>query len=40
MDQLLDAVKESNLLLKDIKVQLEKVDVRPKRKTVKSKITE
>ena len=40
IDQLLDAVKESNLLLKDIKVQLEKVDVRSKRKTVKSKITE
>lgn len=40
MDKLLDAVKESNLLLKDIKVQLEKVDVRPKRKSVKSKIAE
>ena len=40
MDKLLDAIKESNLLLKDIKVQLEKVDVRPKRKSAKSKITE
>jgi hypothetical protein len=40
MDKLLDAVKESNLLLKDIKVQLERVDVRPKRKSAKSKIAE
>lgn len=40
MDKLLDAIKESNLLLKDIKVQLEKVDVRPKRKSAKSKIAE
>jgi hypothetical protein len=40
MDKLLNAVKESNLLLKDIKVQLEKVDVRSKRKTAKSKIAE
>jgi hypothetical protein len=40
MDKLLNAVKESNLLLKDIKVQLEKSNVRPKRKTIKSKVSE
>ncbi len=40
MDKLLDAVKESNLLLKDIKVQLEKSNVRPKRKSIKSKVSE
>ena len=40
MDQLLDAVKESNLLLKGIKLQLEKSNVRPKRKSIKSKISE
>jgi len=38
MDQLLEAVKESNLLLKDIKLQLENSNVRPKPKSVKSKV--
>jgi hypothetical protein len=38
MDQLLAAVKESNLLLKDIKLQLENSNVRPNRKSVKSKV--
>lgn len=38
MDQLLEAVKESNLLLKDIKLQLENSNVRPARKSVKSKV--
>ena len=40
MEQLLDAVKESNLLLKDIKLQLESSNVRPKRKSVKAKVTD
>lgn len=40
MDQLLDAVKESNLLLKGIKLQLESSNVRPKRKTAKAKVTD
>jgi len=39
-DQLLEAVKESNLLLKAIKLQLENSNVQPKRKSVKAKITE
>jgi len=38
MDQLLDAVKESNLLLKDIKLQLESTNVKPTRKKAKSKV--
>jgi len=40
MEQLLNAVKESNLLLKDIKLQLESSNVRPKRKSVKAKVTD
>lgn len=40
MDQLLDAVKESNLLLKGIKLQLESNNVRPKRKTAKAKVAD
>ncbi|MDB4395990.1 hypothetical protein N9Z65_00060 [bacterium] len=40
MDQLIDAIKESNLLLKDIKLQLENSNVRPKRKSAKVKVTE
>lgn len=40
MDQLLEAVKESNLLLKEIKLQLENTNVRPKRKSAKSKIAQ
>tara|TARA_R110001599_G_scaffold4217_1_gene22192 strand:- start:9641 stop:10138 length:498 start_codon:yes stop_codon:yes gene_type:complete len=40
MEQLLDAVKESNLLLKDIKLQLESSNVRPKRKSAKAKVTD
>ena len=39
-DQLLEAVKESNLLLKAIKLQLENSNVQPKRKSVKSKVAE
>jgi hypothetical protein len=38
MDQLLAAVKESNLLLKDIKLQLESTNVKPTRKKAKSKV--
>ena len=40
IDKLVDLQRETNLLLKDIKVQLEKVDVRSKRKSAKSKIAE
>lgn len=40
IDQLISAVKESNLLLKDIKVQLENSNVRPKRKTAKAKVAD
>ena len=38
LDQLLAAVKENTLLLKDIKLQLDNTNVRPKRKSVKSKV--
>lgn len=38
LDQLLSAVKENTLLLKDIKLQLETSNVRPKRKSAKSKV--
>ena len=37
-DQLLAAVKENNLLLKAIKLQLEQTNVRPKRKSTKDKV--
>lgn len=40
IDILIDAVKESNLLLKGIKLQLESSNVRPKRKSAKAKITD
>ena len=40
LDQLLDAVKENNLLLKGIKLQLESSNVRSKRKTAKAKVTD
>ena len=37
-DQILTAIKENTLLLKAIKLQLEQTNVRPKRKSVKSKV--
>jgi|DEB0MinimDraft_10_1074344.scaffolds.fasta_scaffold04150_7 hypothetical protein len=40
IDLLISAVKESNLLLKDIKLQLETNNARPKRKSAKAKITD
>ena len=40
IDQLIEAVRESNLLLKGIKLQLENSNVRPKRKTAKTRVTE
>ncbi len=40
IDILIDAVRESNLLLKGIKLQLESSNVRPKRKSAKAKITD
>lgn len=40
IDLLIEAVTQSNLLLKDIKVQLENNNARPKRKTAKAKVAE
>lgn len=40
IDQLIDVVKENNLLLKGIKLQLENCNVRPKRKSAKVKVTD
>jgi len=40
IDLLINAVKESNLLLKEIKVQLESNNVRPKRKSAKAKVAD
>ena len=38
IDQLIELQKETNLLLKDIKLQLESANVKPARKKAKSKV--
>ena len=40
IDQLITLQKETNLLLKEIKLQLENKNVRPKRKSAKARVTE
>lgn len=40
IDLLIEAVNQSNLLLKDIKIQLESNNVRSKRKTAKAKVAD
>lgn len=40
IDKLVDLQRETNLLLKDIKLQLESSNVRPKRKSAKAKVTD
>ena len=40
IDKLVDLQRETNLLLKDIKLQLESSNVRPKRKSAKAKVAD